>query len=490
VDYFLSVFNLRFLLILFSGSLIGLIIGALPGLSVTMATALLLSVTYSWPFYDAIALMIGVYVVGVYSGAISSILVNIPGTPASVATSFDGFPMSCKGNSKKALWIATVYSFIGTVFGLIVLSLIAKPLSKIALSFSPIDYFLLAFFGLTTVGSLTSKNILKGHISAFIGVMISMVGIDSIMGVPRFTFGSLNLQLGIPIVPVLIGLFGFSEVLEQISSQTSSQISLLNNNERVSIKEILKYWKISLISSAIGTIIGILPGAGAPVASLLAYDSAKKYTKKPKIPFGQGAPEGIAASESANNACIGGALVPMLTLGIPGDAVTAVMLSAFYVHGLRPGPLFIKENPQAFELIVLSTLIGSFFIIILGFLFIPVLSKVVLVPKKIMLPLIAILCIIGAYSVNSSLYEVSIMTVFGVIGFFMRKTGFSTAAMVLGIVLGEMMDSNFRRALSLSGSVREMITGTFFKPISIVIIVFIVLSVFLSIKNKTNAAKK
>jgi putative tricarboxylic transport membrane protein len=455
-----------------------------------MATALLLSVTYSWSFYDAIALMIGVYVVGVYSGAISSILVNIPGTPASVATSFDGFPMSRNGSSKKALWIATVYSFIGTVFGLIVLSLIAKPLSKIALSFSPVDYFLLALFGLTTVGSLTSKNILKGYISALLGVMLSMVGIDSIMGVPRFTFGSMNLQLGIPVVPVLIGLFGFSEVLEQISSQTNSQISLFNNNERVSIKEILKCWRISLISSAIGTVIGILPGAGAPVASLLAYDSAKKYTKNPEIPFGQGAPEGIAASESANNACIGGALVPMLTLGIPGDAVTAVMLSAFYVHGLRPGPLFIKENPQAFELIVLSTLIGSFFIIILGFLFIPVLSKVVLVPKKIMLPLIAILCIVGAYSVNSSLYEVSIMAIFGIIGFFMRKTGFSTAAMVLGLVLGEMMDSNFRRALSLSGSVRELITGTFLKPISIVIIVFIAFSIFLSIKSKTNAVKK
>lgn len=490
MDYFLSVFNLRFILILFSGSFIGLVIGALPGLSVTMATALLLSVTYSWSFYDAIALMIGVYVVGVYSGAISSILVNIPGTPASVATSFDGFPMSRNGSSKKALWIATVYSFIGTVFGLIVLSLIAKPLSKIALSFSPVDYFLLALFGLTTVGSLTSKNILKGHISALLGVMLSMVGIDSIMGVPRFTFGSINLQLGIPVVPVLIGLFGFSEVLEQISSQTNSQISLFNNNERVSIKEILKCWRISLISSAIGTVIGILPGAGAPVASLLAYDSAKKYTKNPEIPFGQGAPEGIAASESANNACIGGALVPMLTLGIPGDAVTAVMLSAFYVHGLRPGPLFIKENPQAFELIVLSTLIGSFFIIILGFLFIPVLSKVVLVPKKIMLPLIAILCIVGAYSVNSSLYEVSIMAIFGIIGFFMRKTGFSTAAMVLGLVLGEMMDSNFRRALSLSGSVRELITGTFLKPISIVIIVFIAFSIFLSIKSKTNAVKK
>ncbi len=490
MDYFLSVFNLRFILILFSGSFIGLVIGALPGLSVTMATALLLSVTYSWSFYDAIALMIGVYVVGVYSGAISSILVNIPGTPASVATSFDGFPMSRNGSSKKALWIATVYSFIGTVFGLIVLSLIAKPLSKIALSFSPVDYFLLALFGLTTVGSLTSKNILKGHISALLGVMLSMVGIDSIMGVPRFTFGSMNLQLGIPVVPVLIGLFGFSEVLEQISSQTNSQISLFNNNERVSIKEILKCWRISLISSAIGTVIGILPGAGAPVASLLAYDSAKKYTKNPEIPFGQGAPEGIAASESANNACIGGALVPMLTLGIPGDAVTAVMLSAFYVHGLRPGPLFIKENPQAFELIVLSTLIGSFFIIILGFLFIPVLSKVVLVPKKIMLPLIAILCIVGTYSVNSSLYEVSIMAIFGIIGFFMRKTGFSTAAMVLGLVLGEMMDSNFRRALSLSGSVRELITGTFLKPISIVIIVFIAFSIFLSIKSKTNAVKK
>ena len=367
MDYFLSVFNLRFILILFSGSFIGLVIGALPGLSVTMATALLLSVTYSWSFYDAIALMIGVYVVGVYSGAISSILVNIPGTPASVATSFDGFPMSRNGSSKKALWIATVYSFIGTVFGLIVLSLIAKPLSKIALSFSPVDYFLLALFGLTTVGSLTSKNILKGHISALLGVMLSMVGIDSIMGVPRFTFGSMNLQLGIPVVPVLIGLFGFSEVLEQISSQTNSQISLFNNNERVSIKEILKCWRISLISSAIGTVIGILPGAGAPVASLLAYDSAKKYTKNPEIPFGQGAPEGIAASESANNACIGGALVPMLTLGIPGDAVTAVMLSAFYVHGLRPGPLFIKENPQAFELIVLSTLIGSFLLLFWDF---------------------------------------------------------------------------------------------------------------------------
>ena len=477
----LSVIDLNFIILVLVGSMGGLLVGAIPGLSVTMATALLVSITFSWSVKSAIAVIMGVYVSGVFAGAVSAILINIPGAPAAVATTLDGFPMAQKGEASEALWAATFQSFIGTIFGLLVLSMVAKPITSIALAFSPLDYFLLALFGLTTVGSLTSKSFIKGLISALLGIMFSLVGMDPIMGSTRFTFGSMNLQAGIALIPVLIGLFGFSEVLTQVGQGTLKAIATRAGRMKIDIKGMLKYLPLSLRSAAIGTIIGALPGAGGPVASLIAYDQARKTVKNPSRPFGEGAVEGIVASEAANNACVGGALIPMLTLAIPGDAVTAVILAAFYVHGLRPGPLLFLETPELFSIILAGGFLGAFMMLLLGVTVVPQLARVVLVPKKILMPVVTVLCVIGAYAVNSSLFEVLLMIIFGFLGFVMRQRNYSVAPMVLGLVLGGIMDSSLRRAINLAEAGDSIMVSLFMRPISLTLLVLIIISIMSNI---------
>ena len=473
--------DVRFVLLAFLGAVAGLLVGAIPGLSVSMATALLVSITYTWETGDALATVMGVYVVGVFSGALSAILINIPGAPSSVVTTLDGFPMAKKGEAYKALKYAIVYSFIGTLFGLISLWVLAKPISNIALKFTPMDYFLLALFGLAMVGSLTSQSFIKGLISAMLGLTISMVGLDSVMGTPRMTFGIYELQAGINVVPALVGLFGFSEVLSVVfAGHTESDVASVEKT-RIPLKDILKNWTRSLYYSAIGTFVGALPGAGGPVASFLAYGEAKRIVKKPSVPFGEGAVEGIIASESANNACIGGALIPMLTLAVPGDAVTAIILSVFYVHGLRPGPMFIKESPQMFHAIIAGGLLGCFFLLILGLFAAPKISRVISIPKRIMLPIIVVLCVTGAFACNNRLFDVGLMFFFGILGFFMRKRGYSVAPMTLGIVLGGMMDSNFRRAVSLASSEDNMLLALFGRPITVILLIFTVFTILMNI---------
>lgn len=472
----IGVVDLNFLILVFLGSLTGLFVGAMPGLSVTMATALLVSLTFTWTANSAMALIMGVYTVGVYSGAVTAILINIPGAPSSVATTLDGYPLAKKGFALKALKIAAYYSFLGTFIGLLILALSAKTVSKLALNFSPIDYFLLALFGLTTVGSLTSRNFVKGMISAFMGVFLSTVGMDPILGISRFTYGSINLQRGIPIIPALIGLFGFSEILYQISVKKTGRDIIEVSKEKLPFKEILSYFNLGVISSLIGAFIGVLPGAGGPVASLISYDRAKRSTKNPQTPFGQGAVEGIVASEAANNACIGGALVPMLTLAIPGDAVTAVILSAFYVHGLRPGPLLFTETPQMFYVILAGGFLGSLMILLLGLTVAPLLSKIITIKEKHLFPIVAILCIVGSFAASTHIFDIFLMLIFGVLGLLMRKRGFAVAPLVLGLVLGGIMDSNFRRAMSLISSSENVIRDLFGRPITVVLVGLIIVS--------------
>ena len=473
---FITSMDISFILLVALGSFTGLIVGAMPGLSVTMATALLVSITFTWTVNNAIGMIMGVYVVGVFSGAVTAILVNIPGAPASVATTLDGFPMTKKGEAKKALKTATIYSFLGSVVGMVILALVAQPITKIALMFSPMDYFLLALFGLTTVGSLTSKNFVKGLISAALGVFLGLIGMDPIMGMGRFTYGSMNLLSGIPLIAALIGLFGFSEILMQVSDKSMKPISHNIEKDKISTRKLLKYFPLGLFSALIGTLIGALPGAGGPVASLIAYDQAKKTTKNPTAPFGEGAVEGIVASESANNACIGGALIPMLTLGIPGDAVTAVIISALYVHNLQPGPLLFTQTPDLFYTLLVGGFIGCIMILVLGFTVAPQLAKIVLIPKKILLPLVAILCVIGAYAISGKVFDVLLMILFGFAGFIMKKRGYSVAPMVLGLVLGKMMDENFRRAVSLAQYEDNPIFAMFSSPISIILICLVIFS--------------
>ena len=489
LDVLMYFINPQFIFFVFLGSLTGLLVGAIPGLSVTMATALLVSVTYTWNTSNAMAMIMGVYVVGVFSGAVSAILINIPGAPASVVTTLDGYPLAKQGKAYTALKYATVYSFVGSVFGFILLWLMARPIAAIALRFTPMDYFLLALFGLATVGSLTAKSFSKGLISAAVGLIISMIGMDSVMGIPKLTFGIADLRSGVSIVPVLVGLFGLSEVLTVIAEGDSGQI-LKIKKEIVKTRDVLKHLGMSMYYCLIGTLIGALPGAGGPVASFIAYSQATKLVKKPSVPFGEGAVEGIVASESANNAVIGGALIPLLTLAIPGDAVTAVILSVFYVHGLQPGPMFIKTNSAMFTAILAGGLIACVFLLLLGLGLGPRLSRLISIPKKILLPIVIVLCVIGSFAGNNRLFDVLLMFVFGLLGFFMRKYGYSIASMTLAVVLGGMMDSNFRRAVSLAVSEENKLLALFGRPISMVLLVVTVLTIVMNIPVVKNRRKR
>ena len=441
----LSVVDPRFILMVLLGSVAGLFVGAIPGLSVSMATALLVSITYTWEHSDALAMIMGVYVVGVFSGAVSAILINIPGAPSSVVTTLDGYPMSKKGQSYKALFTATIYSFIGSLFGL------------------------LALFGLATVGSVSTKNYAKGLISVMIGLVISMIGLDPLMGTKRLTFGIQNLAGGVSTVPALVGFFGFAEVLSVVYNMKQEQNVLAMEKAKVSLKEILKSWKLSLYTSTIGLLVGALPGAGGPVASFIAYNEAKRLVKKPEVPFGEGAVEGIVASESSNNACIGGALIPMLTLAVPGDAVTAIILSVFYVHGLQPGPLFITQNKESFYSIVVAGIIACFALLLLGLIVAPRICKVITIPKNIMIPVVTSLCVIGSFACNNRLFDVGLMFFFGLMGFMMRRFDYPVAPLILAMVLGKMMDSNFRQAVSLASSSDNPFMAMFGHPITIVL---------------------
>lgn len=473
---YLSILTLPFVGFVFLGSVLGLFVGAIPGLSVSMATALLVSITYTWKTSNAIGTIMGLYVVGVFSGAVSAILVNIPGAPASLMTTLDGYPLAKKGEAYKALYYATIASFIGSVVGFVFLWCLAGPVSNIALQFSPMDYFLLAFFGLTTVGGLTAKSMTKGLLSACIGLLVSVVGLDPLMGTPRLTFGNVYLAGGIGTVPALIGLFGFAEILSVISECGLAEVVMEMKRTKIRFVETLKYWWIEAYGSILGTFIGALPGVGGPVASLLSYNQVKRMTKKPSVPFGEGAVEGILASESANNGVIGGALIPMLTLAVPGDAVTAIILSVFYIHGLRPGPLFLTESPDMFAAILIGGLIGCVAILVLGLFVAPYISKVILIPKRILLPIIAVLCVVGSYACNNNLFDVVVMFGFGILGFFMRRREYPVGPLILGLVLGGMMDSQFRMAVSLASSADEPLAAMFGRPITIVLSAVTVLS--------------
>ena len=466
----------RFVLLCGAGSVAGLFVGAVPGLSVSMATALLVSLTYSWETRDALAAVMGVYVTGVFSGALSAILLNIPGAPSSVVTTLDGYPMAKRGEAFRALKYAVVYSFVGSVFGLLALALLAAPITSIALHFQPMDYFLLALFGLTTVGGLTSGSFARGLASAVFGLFFSLIGMDSVLGTPRLTFGIRALNAGINTVPALIGLFGFAEVLSVVYAGCPEAEENSMTRQEVPLKEILRELPRSMYYCLIGTLVGALPGAGGPVASFLAYGQAKKLVKHPSRPFGEGAVEGITASESANNACIGGALIPMLTLAVPGDAVTAIILSVFYVHGLQPGPMFLTTNAESFHVILGGGFISCVFLLLLGLLAAPHLAGVINVPKKTLMPVVAMLCAVGAFGCRGRLFDVSVMLFFGVLSFLMRIREYPVAPMTLALVLGGMMDSNFRRAVSLASSEDHMIMAMFGRPITMVLLILTVIS--------------
>ncbi len=463
----------------FIGSVGGMVVGAAPGLSVTMATALLLSLTYNMGLTAALGMMMGVYVSGVFSGAISAILINVPGAPSSVATTLDGYPMARRGEGRYAIFLSVVCSVFGGLFGFLALFLLSKPLEAVAFHFTYLDYFLLAVMGLFTAGAISGDNKVKGFIAVLLGLLLGTVGLDPIVGGERFTFGISSLLSGIPLTPALIGIFGLSEVITVMARKGHRTTKTTDTgNAKLSLKGLMRHFPLALRSSAVGVTIGALPGAGSPVASLLSYNMAKQSVKKPSHPFGEGAHEGIIASEAANNACVGGALIPLLTLGIPGDAVTAIMLSALTIHGVGPGPLLMENSPEVFTLILIGGVISCVWMAILGLVTMPLLAKVAAVPSSVLMPITGGLCFLGAYLSDGKMSDVVIMAVIGVLVAMLRRVGIPTAPLALGLVLSPLIDQNLRRSISIAAGGNGIDLSPIISPATYVLMILLFATIY------------
>lgn len=446
----MSVLSPSSFFLLIGGVGLGIIFGAIPGLTATMAVALLVPFTYSMAPAQGIVALVGVYVGGIYGGSISACLVNIPGTPASMLTTIDGYPMGQRGEAGKAIGYATVSSFVGGIVSGIILIVFAGQVAKIAYKFGPAEYFSIAFFGLSLICAVSGGNLLKGLISAIIGLMIKCVGMDPVTSVSRYVFGYTSLLGGFTFIPVMIGLFGMREFLIQVSTgRYRFQVEQRVGKILPSLKELLHEKWIMLRSGLIGTFIGILPGAGGPIAAFLSYECTRRLSKHPET-FGKGEPDGLCSSEAANNGVTGGAIIPMLTLGVPGDSVTAIMLGAFMVHNITPGPNLFTNSPDLIYAIYLGFIIANVLMLIYGLFGAKVFAKILNVPMGILLPCVAVLTVIGGYSIRNSLFDVRLVVLFGLLGYVMSCFDFPIVPMVLGLVLGQLCEANLRSALVIS----------------------------------------
>lgn len=460
----------------------GIVIGSLPGLTATMGVAILLPFTFGMPANSGLALLLGVYVGAIYGGSISAILLKTPGTPAAAATVYDGYALVQKGEATKALSLSAIASFVGGLVSTIMLMTISPYLAKFALRFSAPEYFALAIFGLTIIASVSSKNLVKGLLAGFFGLIVATVGMDPITSYPRFTFGSIDLLNGFEVIPVLIGLFAVSEALFQMESldkakEKHEEVKI--SKKYISIKELIQVGPTMLKSAVMGTFIGAIPGAGADIAAFVSYNEAKRSSKTPEK-FGTGILEGIAAPEAGNNGVTGGALVPLLTLGVPGDAVAAILLGALVVQGLAPGPLLFQQNPEVVYGLFSALFIGNIFMLILGLVGIKLFSRVVEVPKNIIIPLIIFLSIVGSYSMNNSIFDVAVTVGFGIIGYFMIKSDIPQSPIVLSIILGPMAETNLRKSvLMYEGSYSFLYT----RPITVVFLILAFISIFSAYKK-------
>ncbi|MEZ5866796.1 MAG: tripartite tricarboxylate transporter permease, partial [Geminicoccaceae bacterium] len=460
------------LLMVAAGTFAGIYIGAIPGLSVTMAVSILISFTFKWPVDDALALIAGIFVGGVYGGARSAILLNIPGAPSAVATAFDGYPLAQRGEAGRAIGVATVMSVVGGLMGVLALALAAPVIAGFALPWPP---RLLAMIGILLVGSLAGQSLAKGIFAGALGVTIGMVGLDPMTAEGRFTFGSLSLMGGIPYVAAMIGFFGVAEALYQLRHLDLAPVKQRVGSLLPDWRVVRKLLPLSMRTGAIGVVIGALPGTGGDIAALLAYDHAKRTVKNPSSPFGEGAYEGLVAPESANNAAVGGAYIPMLTLGIPGDAVTAVIIGALYIHGLKPGPLLMVETPHLFWFTVGSLTLANLCLLVFGLTGIRIFTKLVECPKGILIPLILVLSAVGTYAIQNNPVDIYWMLAFGLLGYFMKVYGYPVAPVILGVILGPLMDVSYRRAMISARDNPLTFLGEFLTaPISLGLTLFLI----------------
>ncbi|RYH08281.1 tripartite tricarboxylate transporter permease [Tropicimonas sp. IMCC6043] len=460
----------------FWACLLGIVIGMIPGLTATLGVALMTTLTLSMKPDQAILILICMYVGAIYGGSRSAILLNIPGTPANAATSLEGFPLARSGHAGRAMAIATTGSFLGTTVGMLALAVLAPWLAEFALDFGSFEFFWLAVFGIVLCGQLTAmEDGLKGWISGFIGLLVAMVGQESIHGYSRFAYGNPNLAGGLGLLPILVGAFGCAEVFSVMRGEAGQRVT---NNARGVLSSSLQAFRHSatwLRSGLIGTFMGVVPGVGEDMGAWVSYAAARRLTRKPEE-YGKGSVEGLLAAETGNSAAVPGALIPVLTLAIPGSAPAAVLLAAMIIHGIRPGPLIMYQQPDFFYSIVAMVFWASVGILVLGLLLTRPLLLILKVRREWLLGVIFTLCVVGAFAISNRMFEVHLMIVFGLIGFLMRETGFPVAPMVLGVVLGPILDANLRRSLALT---QGDLSPFFTRPIS-ALLAFLVIVILLA----------
>ncbi|MEW6046625.1 MAG: tripartite tricarboxylate transporter permease [Bacillota bacterium] len=465
------------LLWLLVGAAAGILIGALPGLTAVMAITILLPFTFTQSAERGLAILISVYTGGMSGGLISAILLRMPGTPSSIATTFDGYPMAQQGRAARAMGVGILASFFGTVVGALLLTLAAPPLARFALSFGSFEYFALSLLALSVMVSLSGKSVLKGLLSGLLGLWIASIGSDPVEAVPRFTLGLTELQGGLALLPVLVGVFAVSQVLRE-SEHVNKAYLLPPTNYRgflPSLRELRAHVGNAIRSALIGVYVGALPGTGGDVAGLLAYDWARRRSRHPER-FGQGAEEGVVASESANNGVIGGALIPTLTLGIPGNAATAILLAGLTIHGLNPGPFLFRDHKELVYSVFAAVFISAFLVLVVQLLGIRLFVGALQFPKHVLLPVVLMFCFLGSFALNNRIFDIWVLIVFGVLGYVLERGGFPLGPLVLGVILGPIAENHLRIGLMTSmGS----FTPLFARPLSLAILVLAVAS-FLS----------
>lgn len=440
------------LLACFAGVVLGLLVGALPGLTISLGMVLVLPLTFGLAAIPAMSLMLGLFAAGMTGGSYSAILVNIPGTPSAAATAIDGHRMALDGRAGEALGVAVIASVWGGVFSLLCLALTAPVIARVALRFGAPEQFALLTLGLTLIAAFGGRSFLKGLISGVLGLMLTTVGQDPMLGMPRFTFDTVELQAGVHFIPALIGLFAVPQVIAGLRAGATAVIPPFTR-----LSGLLPSWRrlrgltrSMLVGSAIGTGVGAIPGTGGPIAVFLAYDVARRISRAPEA-FGRGSAEGVAAPEAANNGVTGGALIPMLTLGIPGDPITAILLGVLIIQGIAPGPLLFREHVEFVYGVFWALLVADVMTLVVALACVRVIVQVLRVPQSVLVPTIAVLCVVGSYGIRNTYFDSAVMLGFGVIGYLLNRYGFPVVPMIIGLVLGGELEEQFRLSLTLSG---------------------------------------
>ncbi|MDJ0896654.1 MAG: tripartite tricarboxylate transporter permease [Alphaproteobacteria bacterium] len=453
---FAEVFQLYTLLLMVVGVSAGLIAGAIPGFTITMAVVLTLPFTFGLSPVEGLATMIGVFVGGLSGGLMSGMLTGIPGTPSSVATTFDGFPLARSGRPGLALGLGVWSSFFGGIVSAVILVTLAPQVARVGLEFGPVDYFSLVLFALTVTASLSGENLTKGIIAGLLGLLVATIGEDEINGVARFNFGTEALKQGFSFLPVLVGLFAFSQLLGDVQDRERARAPMTDTDAKAArvqhlaaLRTILSRWGNLFRSSFIGVFTGMLPAAGGSISNILAYDQAKKASRTPDE-FGSGTPDGIIAPEASNNATAGGALITMMALGIPGDVVTAVMLGALLIHNVQPSPSFIADNAQLAYAIFIAFFLAHFIMIAMQAVCLRAFLKIVRLPMYVLASVILAYTAIGVFALNNVTFDIWAMFIFGIVGYVLKTLGFPLAPMILGVVLGHIAELNLSRAVSNS----------------------------------------